>query len=121
MKKLITYPKRLAKGQDFSKEIVQTVPNQSMTMQEIILRFTRGEKLPVEHKGAYSTKFGDLEKLKNEDITEKEARIQSLGNMARQENDYLAKQKSDKKARIDAKRAREQQQKTDQPTDQPKT
>lgn len=49
-----------------------TVPNQSMSLAEIIKRFTRGESLPVDHnEGTYETRFGDLDALKRMDVTER--------------------------------------------------
>lgn len=48
-----------------------TVPNQSMTLQEILQRFVRRESLPVMKEGTYQTGYGDLEKIQNMDITEK--------------------------------------------------
>lgn len=103
-KKLILYPKFEAKGLDFSKEKIFTVPNQAMTIETIIKRFTRGERLPVQHEGNYSTKFGDLEKLKNMDITEKEERANELKNFVGREKEYIDRIKADKSARIKALR-----------------
>lgn len=56
-------------GQDYSKVKLLTVPNQAMTLQEIIKRFTRRESLPIERQGVYAEGFGDLEKMSNADIT----------------------------------------------------
>jgi len=70
--KLITYPKPRIKPMDkqfFSKTKNMVVPNQSMTLREIIKRFTRREALPIQKTGVYESRFGDLEKLSREDIT----------------------------------------------------
>jgi len=104
MKKLVLYRKVQPKGLDFSKEKVVTVPNQAMTIETIIERFTRGERLPVQHEGSYSTKFGDLEKLKNLDITEKEERAEQLKNFVGREKEYSDKIKADKAAKVKASR-----------------
>lgn len=56
----------------------QTVPNQSMSLMEIIKRFTRKESLPIEKPAVYEDRFGDLEKLSREDITVKRERAQQL-------------------------------------------
>ena len=45
-----------------------TVPNQSLSLQEIISRFIRRESLPVSKEGVYEERFGDLEKIAHEDI-----------------------------------------------------
>jgi len=104
MKRLITYPEVKSKGLDFSKETIVTVPNQAMTIQTIIERFTRGEKLPVLKEGTYSTKFGDIEKMANMDITEKEEKAAEFRDFVGREKDYLEKQKADKAARQKAAR-----------------
>lgn len=69
--KLRILPKVKVKGQDFSKEKIVVVPNQSMSLQEILRRFVRRESLPISKEGTYDTRFGDLEKMQNLDITEK--------------------------------------------------
>jgi len=104
MKKLVLYRKVEPKGLDFSKEKVVTVPNQAMTIETIIERFTRGERLPVQHEGSYSTKFGDLEKLKHLDITEKEERAEQLKNFVGREKEYSDKLKAEKAAKVKASR-----------------
>lgn len=63
------YPSRPIVGQDFSKCKVVTIPNQSMTLLQIIQRFVRKESLPVEHEGFYQEGAGDLEKQRREDLT----------------------------------------------------
>jgi len=98
------YPKFQSKGLDFSKEKIVTVPNQAMTIQTIIERFTRGERLPVQHQGSYSTKFGDIEKLKHLDITEQEERANELRNFVGREKEYTDKIKADKAAKVKASR-----------------
>jgi len=102
--KLILYPKFQVKGLDFTKEKPVTVPNQSMTIQTIIDRFTRGERLPVLKQGQYSTKFGDLEKLQGLDITEQQERAQELRDFVGREKEYTEKQKAEKSARVKASR-----------------
>lgn len=63
------YPKVDVRGQDFRDVKVLTVPDQSMSLREIIKRFMRRESLPVEKQGIYATGLGDLEKIRNADIT----------------------------------------------------
>lgn len=49
-----------------------------MSLREIVKRFVRREPLPVSHEGQYEDRFGDLEKLKNADITEQFDRVEEL-------------------------------------------
>lgn len=71
MKKIILYPTVTVIGQDFKNVKVVTVPNQSMSLREIIQRFTRKESLPIEKDGIYVEGLGDLEKMDKADIQEK--------------------------------------------------
>lgn len=96
------YPDRKVVGQDFSKEKVIVVPDQSMTLKEILRRFVRRESLPVEHNGIYAEGFGDLEKMVHEDFVEQEERINELRKKvedgkakSRKEVDAKAKAKSE--------------------------
>lgn len=65
------------------KEKDQVVPDQSMSLKEILTRFTRSEPLPVGHNGSYGSDSGidpesdspfniDLEKARHMDLTEKD-------------------------------------------------
>lgn len=64
-------------GVDFSKEESVVVPDQSMSLQEILERFTRGEPLPVMHETQYGDDDldnplnEDLEKMANADLVDK--------------------------------------------------
>lgn len=75
---LVLYPKVTVKVRDFSKVKKQVVPNQSMSLKEIVTRFIRRESLPVSKEGIYEERFGDLEKLTKADVTIKEDRIEEL-------------------------------------------
>lgn len=80
MSNMHLYPVVKVDRQDFSKEKSITVPNQNLSLRDIILRFLRKETLPVDHEGTYQENLGDLEKLQHEDITvrkEKAAHIRS--------------------------------------------
>lgn len=72
------YPIVKVIGQDFSKEKSVTVPQQSMTLREIIKRFVRGESLPISKEGTYEERMGDLEKLARADITVQMERVDWL-------------------------------------------
>lgn len=104
MAKIMLYPTALKfkrKKQEFGKK--QTVPNQSMSLQEIIKRFIRKEALPLEKEGVYEERFGDLEKLSREDITvrrERAAQLKDwadLSSKAYQEKERLAAEEKKKK------------------------
>lgn len=62
------YPSVTVVGQDFSKAKIYTKPMQALTLRQIIERFTRGEKLPIEKDGIYAENFGDLEKMVRADL-----------------------------------------------------
>lgn len=65
------YPTVKVKGQSFKNVKKVTVPNQSMTLKEILKRFIRKESLPVNQEGIYEDRMGDLEKLDKMDIVDK--------------------------------------------------
>lgn len=54
------------------------VPNQSMSLQEILTRFTRGEVLTVGKEIAYHESDDDLEKVSHLDLVDKEEYIDKL-------------------------------------------
>jgi len=106
MKKLILYPEVKVKGQDYSKVKSVTVPNQSMSLKEIIQRFMRRESLPVSKEGVYNDQLGDLEKIKNLDMTEQVERIEELKtNIARATARMELKEKARVKAEQEAQEA----------------
>lgn len=65
-------------GVSFFDVVNQTVPNQSMSLEEILRRFSRGEPVPVGQEVNYSDSDVDLEKLKNLDLVDREEYINSL-------------------------------------------
>jgi len=66
------------KRQDLSKSPKITIPNQSMSLKEILRRFVRREALPIAREGTYEHRMGDLEKLKNADIVDQMERVSEL-------------------------------------------
>lgn len=72
------YPTVKVTGKSFVGVKRVTVPNQSMSLREIISRFVRREPLPVSKEGVYEDRFGDLEKLKREDITVQMERVERI-------------------------------------------
>lgn len=85
-KKLVLYPKVVVAGQKFKGVKKVTVPSQSMSLAEILKRFTRKESLPVEKDGVYEDRFGDLEKLKHEDITVRHEKVEEIKSAVRAHN-----------------------------------
>lgn len=77
-KKLILYPAVARRPQSYLGIKSETVPDQAMSLHEIIRRFTRGESLPIEHRGVYETRFPDLEKLRDADIFERQEQIEYI-------------------------------------------
>lgn len=62
----------LSQGLSFEGVEELTVPNQSMTLQEILQRFVRKEKLPVGKEVSFSESNYDLEKLSSMDLVERD-------------------------------------------------
>jgi len=100
---------RKGSGQSFKHCPVMTIPDQSMSVKEIMMRFVRREALPVEKQGAYLTGYGDIEKVRHKDILEKFEVAQTLKDKiaAGEKAKVVRDQKSvaDKKARIESKKA----------------
>lgn len=103
------YPDRKVVGQDFSGEEHVVVPNQSMSLKEILRRFIKRESLPVERQGVYAEGFGDLEKMMHEDFTQVEERVEELKKKVSD-----GKKKSSEKAAAE-KAAAEKRAKADRP------
>lgn len=78
------------------KDVKRTVvPNQSMSLREIVRRFVRRESLPLSQDGVYEERFGDLEKLAKADITVQFERVAEI-------KDQIAGFVSRTKAKADA-------------------
>jgi len=56
----------------------KTVPNQAMSLREMLKRFVRREALPVEKEGVYIESEYDLEKIPHMDRVEQEAILDDL-------------------------------------------
>lgn len=96
---LTLYPKRPIDTESFKGVKIVVVPNQSMTLHEIIQRFTRKESLPIEKEGQYAEDLGDLEKLQRQDITIRHERADEVRaatkRWAKKEADKLKADKKD--------------------------
>lgn len=70
MRKLITYSVPAGPGQSFKGVKRGVIPNQSMSLQEIIRRFIKREALPQMKDAIYEDRYEyDLEKLSKADRT----------------------------------------------------
>lgn len=96
------YPDRQIVGQDLSKEKSVVVPNQSMTLKEILRRFVRRESLPIERQGIYAEGFGDLEKIMHEDFTVQEERLNEVRKKVENAKEKDARAKADAKSKAKA-------------------
>lgn len=88
------------KGQDFSNCELLTLPNQAMSLQEIISRFIRAEPLAIGKDVSFFESEDDLEKLLRLDPVDKDAYI---AKMRKVQSDYntqeeLRAQKREEKA-----------------------
>lgn len=66
----------VSKGTDFSKVKKQVVPNQAMSVNEIMRRFTRNEPLAIAKQKFYHDGPYDLEKVANSDLVDREEFIE---------------------------------------------
>lgn len=90
IKSMALYSRRTPpKSYSFKNEKVVTVPNQSMTLKEIIRRFTRKEPLAIEKQGFYETRFGDIDALQRMDITERLEAIDAIRQYATRAKELL--------------------------------
>jgi len=90
-----------SKGVDFRSIKKQVVPNQSMSLQEIIERFTRGEPLPIGQEGSFSEGEDDLEKLKTMDLVDKQEYIDKLKSTQKSYEKQEYEKSMAEKARLD--------------------
>lgn len=91
-----------AKGISFKgiKKMVQ--PNQSLSIREILKRFTRGEPLPIGNKSPqFYEGDDDLEKVRHMDLVDRE---EFIGKMKNVQKDYQ-KQEKDKAEKLAAEQA----------------
>lgn len=84
----------------------QVVPNQSMSLQDILERFTRGEALPVGMDVNYENVFGtDLEKVVHYDLVDRSEFIEKVkaiqDGFVQKEKAHKAKLQAEAKAKAD--------------------
>lgn len=107
-------------GEDYSNEVDQVVPDQSMSLDEILTRFVRGEALPVgmdvqegDEDADPTLSNVDLEKLANSDLVDKAEFVDRLTELQKKYNDQekekarlLAEKKQKEYEALDQKRIR---------------
>lgn len=86
-----------------SKGVVYTdkkivVPNQSMSLEEILHRFTRGEPLAIGREVQYHESDDDLEKVSNMDLVDRQEFVEKLKSTRKE---YDKQEKARKKAEAD--------------------
>lgn len=81
------------KGQDFSKCEVLTVPDQAMSLREIIERFVRGESVDAEFPVQWHESEDDLEKLRYLDPVDKQAYIKKMMEVQERYNEQEEKKR----------------------------
>lgn len=106
-RRLRLYPPVKVQGQSFEGAKVHTVPNQSMTLREILKRFVRREPLAINREGTYEERMGDLEKLANEDITVQLERAEELRRKIKDGMSEYEKLQDEIKAAKEAKKVSE--------------
>lgn len=73
------YPKYVRKGQSFKGVKITVVPDQSMSLKDIIRRFIKKEALPLSKEGFYEDRFDyDLEKVQHEDLVVKDEILETV-------------------------------------------
>lgn len=92
---------QLPKGLTFrGKSLV--VPNQSMSLEEILSRFTRGEPLEIGREGAqYDDGPEDLEKVSHMDLVDRAEFVDKLKQTQKRYDKQEARKKGEEKTRLE--------------------
>lgn len=96
-----------AKGQDYRGVKVLTVPNQAMTLEEILTRFVRGEALNIGREVNYYDSDDDLEKVAKGDLTERDEFVEKQRDIQKRW-EKQEKEKAKKVAEEEREKIREQ-------------
>lgn len=99
-----------SKGADYSKEVDQVVPDQSMSLEEILRRFTRGEAVPAGHDVAFDDDSDiDMEKLATADLVDKAEMAQQMRDVqSKFDEQEKSRKAAEKKAKDEADKKAEQ-------------
>jgi len=87
------------KGQNYSKEVVLTLPNQALSLAEIIERFVRHEPLQIGKDVSYHESDDDLEKLQRLDPVDRMAYIRKMQDI----QDKFKQQEEDRRIKLEEK------------------
>lgn len=98
------------KGQNYSKEVVLTLPNQALSLAEIIERFVRHEPLQIGKDVSYHESEDDLEKLQRLDPVDRMAYIRKMQDI----QDKFKQQEEDRRIKLEEKTRAEFLQKLEQ-------
>lgn len=105
------YPTYKRIGQDFSNVEKMTVPNQTLTLKEILRRYIKKEPLPSMKEGTFHESEYDLEKLSQADLTEQHEVIEELKQKVKRKkkvvDDYQEEQKKKEEERAKGSQAPE--------------
>lgn len=99
--KAVAHPAPYAGQVKFDKD--QTVPNDAMSLKEILARFVRGEKVAVGRDGSYDEGEEDLEKLRDMDPVDRD---EAIAKMKATQKRYTAQEKARVKKLEDEERAK---------------
>lgn len=106
------------KGVDYSKEEIQVIPDQSLSLEEILNRFVRNEELEIGQPTFFDTdeeSLDDLEKIRYADLVDKDNYIKSLKEIQskfeneEQKREELLKQQAWEKAVEEARQKQAEQ------------
>lgn len=90
-------------GEDFTGVKDEVVPDESLSLEEILSRFTRGESLEVEHEGNYDDQTEvDLEKLKSADLVDRAEYVDRLKAVQKQYEEQEAQAEASRKSAAEA-------------------
>lgn len=121
----IASPKPVHKERDWSKIEKKTVPDQSLSLQDILDRFTRKEALPIGKQTSYNDEIEldspfaiDLEKLAQADLLDRREALDSWNEVvdkfkAQETERQKAKDAAKAKAKAEADEARIQKEVSD--------
>jgi len=121
MKTLIGKAVVARRPQLFKGVKVMVLPNQTMSLKEMLRRFVRREVLPVEKQGIYYESDYDLEKLAKEDRVDQEAILSEMkevvaGKKAKAESALKAKRDKEEAAAKAAEAAKQSDPKEGKPS-----
>lgn len=103
-KRLVLYSRsrEARKGEDYKGVEIVTVPNQSMSLKQIIQRFVKKQPLAIEKEGFYDDSGIDYEKFQRAEFAEQEEYVELQRSRVNTIRDVLAKREVEEKAKAEA-------------------